>query len=353
MAPLIVLASCGRSEDAGSENNNPGSTRGSDDSQRSEKDTTPPTGPGDQEKTPQRPQPSESDTWASTDSAHGGHVVQCPDRVPVVLDFHHAMLPTTNHPAPQVNLGDSVESALDTFRSLLREFPFHEQFEGALEKVGHPYDWTLAPLPLLPNPSLIYNLPEGCTLHQAAVRQDGVLYLDPHWRDTLALSQLGMLWVHEALVQLGIDNGGGSLVTPGVRNLIATWLRIDRDPLAFANRLTKFGMRYSNSSYKPLNGNSQLRDKSTQLLVKSIRAERGADTGKVFHVARFVLFLEQSNGRAYINATCSPQSTGDMFCTGSDFSKVSQAGVFLRGGGKRLVFVDEMGQETGKVYTHN
>ena len=83
-------------------------------------------------------------------------------------------------------------------------------FERALDVVGNVDSWIDVQLNPVNDHHLTYQLPPGCKLLQAAVRQNGAQYGDSSVINRLSKGQKDLLRAHEALYYIVQVNGGNS-----------------------------------------------------------------------------------------------------------------------------------------------
>ena len=140
--------------------------------------------------------------------AHGGNVVQCQGREPVVLDYYHASLPTLGQPAPELVdfSGLSEEQTTKNVVKMIRDLyfdSFANQLEENIEKIGPMKNWIQADLKQVDDANEPYMLSASCVRKTAAVRQENVvMYGDATVINALSPAQRGLLEVHEALYLL-------------------------------------------------------------------------------------------------------------------------------------------------------
>ncbi|MGZ3662774.1 MAG: hypothetical protein ACXVCK_21940, partial [Bdellovibrionota bacterium] len=162
--------------------------------------------------------------------SHGGNVLLCPGKEPVVLDYYNAMLPAPNDPAPNVEQieGMSTQKVIRLLGNKLGSSSLGIAFEEARYLIGNIDLWALADnLVDVHDQNLEYPVPSGCTLKQAAVRQGTGVLIDSEVAKAISPAQLGILVVHELLFYMAAQNG--QMDSSGVRAAMRILMRKNVD----------------------------------------------------------------------------------------------------------------------------
>ncbi len=144
--------------------------------------------------------------WATQagQESHGGSLVLCAGKEPVVLDYYHAALPTFGNPQPNLMKieGMTIEQVIDAFRERIKNTGLLRPLNEALRALSPVNHWPLKNLDEVLDSNEPYVLPANCKRIQGAVRQKRRVFLDTNFGRRLSASQLGVLAVHEALFYL-------------------------------------------------------------------------------------------------------------------------------------------------------
>ena len=160
--------------------------------------------------------------------SHGGNVLLCPGKEPVVLDYYNAMLPAPGNPNPRVEdlTGMKAQGVVVTLGRKLDGTALGEEYHRAFALIGNTDLWAVADnLSDVHDQNLEYPIPSGCTLKQAAIRQGTGILIDSQVANTISPAQLGMLVVHEILFY--IATGNGQTDSSSVRNAVRALMRKD------------------------------------------------------------------------------------------------------------------------------
>lgn len=158
---------------------------------------------------------------------HGGDIVVCQGKDPVVLDYYHAALKGFGETTPKlVDIsGWTREEVIAFFQKQLRKYVIGWELGKALRKFGDMSQWAEADLKDVDDSDEPYFLPKDCERKQGAIRQGNQVYVDPTFVAKLSSAQQGILVVHEALFY--IANLHNVRTSVHVRELIRGVLRTD------------------------------------------------------------------------------------------------------------------------------
>lgn len=142
--------------------------------------------------------------WAGN-SAHGGDVVFCQGKEPVVLDYYQAALPTVGGKKRRLvdMTGWSEKKTLEWVDTRLAQFSgFHEILQNYVKFIGSIEDWTDTSLNDSGDSGEPYPLPKDCYKKRAAARQDNMIFGDGAVIGAISPAQRALLLVHERLYAL-------------------------------------------------------------------------------------------------------------------------------------------------------
>ena len=148
--------------------------------------------------------------FADGQESHGGNLLLCPGKEPVVLDFYNALLPAPVNTQPELERLDGLDAGtvMQLFWNKLDGSALGEEFKSADHLIGDIGNWAIADnLYDVNDRNLGYPIPGGCTLRQAAVRQGNGVLLDSETSRTISQTQLGMLILHEVLYYIATVHG--------------------------------------------------------------------------------------------------------------------------------------------------
>jgi len=167
-------------------------------------------------------------TAKAGNETHGGDLVECAGKPPVVLDHFHATLKQFGETTSQTTeiAGMSRGEVISVFREKLKPYVFATRFEEGLRQVGDLNDWIEADLKDVDDSDEPYHLPPGCERRQGAVRQGNEMYVDPTYVRKLSPAQEGMLVVHEA-IYWAATTFAKQKTSVHVRELVRNVLRLD------------------------------------------------------------------------------------------------------------------------------
>jgi len=181
--------------------------------------------------------------FAGGAESHGGQVVICPGKEPVMLDYYQATLPTQAEGKPDlVDISKmSSDDVLTLFKSRIENAgQLWGEYNNALEVLGPINTWLEGNLQFVSDSDPAYTLPQNCTLQQVAVRQDSTMYVDPTVLQQLSPAQQGILRAHEALYYVASQvNGRTSSVE--VRMVIRNLLMKNVDIVALSKTVHEMG----------------------------------------------------------------------------------------------------------------
>jgi hypothetical protein len=177
---------------------------------------------------------------------HGGDVLQCAGKAPVVLDYYHASLPSLTSPIP--NLVDidtlSADGVINIFRQRLAGTYMGDQFERAYQEIGDYTQWVLVEGLYDENDEgLPFRMPPGCSLVQAALRVGHSVYVNPEISRAITPAQLGVLVGHEIFYKLAVEKGMPSSAT--TRHMIRALLQKVHSPAQVAAAAHAMNWGYS------------------------------------------------------------------------------------------------------------
>jgi hypothetical protein len=181
--------------------------------------------------------------FAGGAESHGGQVVICPGKEPVMLDYYQATLPTQAEGKPDlVDISKmSSDDVLSLFKSRIENAgQLWGEYDNALEVLGPIDTWLEGNLQFVSDSDPAYTLPQNCTLQQVAVRQDSTMYVDPTVLQQLSPAQQGILRAHEALYYVASQvNGRTSSIE--VRMVIRNLLMKNIDIVALSKTVHEMG----------------------------------------------------------------------------------------------------------------
>ncbi len=213
----------------------------------------------------------------ANEKGNGGNTIKCKGLPMLTLDFYHASLPSVGGRAPR--LIDVEKEGL--FSHIVEIFKKYDQGEDekpnlyqwflkSMQIVPHPNYWIDSELKLTQDQNLIYKLPKGCTLHQAAVRQFGAQYGDSSIISQLSTGQLNVLRVHEILYYIMIATNPKIYDSSPIRNLLRVLLNIDSTDyeIAVAVKFFKLKLRHNYVNWV-CSGKYYLLSKDTNFIFKN------------------------------------------------------------------------------------
>ncbi len=178
--------------------------------------------------------------------AHGGDVLVCPGKAPVVLDYYYAAMPSPTN--PQGGIVDissmSAQQVINFVRRRIGNSYFGTQFERVYAMIGDISLWALAEgLEDIADDGSQVKYPMGCSLVQGAVRSGMGVYVDRQVAQQLSPSQIGILALHEVFYYLAVGQGRSTSAT--VRPAIRAILQERPKMAAFAAAVKDMGWDYS------------------------------------------------------------------------------------------------------------
>lgn len=155
--------------------------------------------------------------WAGIE-LHGGNVLVCEGKEPVLLEYYEATLGTIGGSSSAVEIpNSSVADALDFLigRFSSEGHGYQLQLRQALTVVGNVDRWISSDLKTTDDLDLPYTIPAGCEVKTAAVRtKNQIMYGNPQIISRLSNDQLALLILHEAVYL--VSNADSALPTRDV-----------------------------------------------------------------------------------------------------------------------------------------
>jgi len=161
---------------------------------------------------------------------HGGNVVVCTGKEPVVIDYYQAALTTFGGQKPDlVDISKmSKDEVIKLVTDRIHDFAqFSEQTQSVFKKLGPIESWPATDLRQVDDSNEPYILPPGCVRKTAAVRQGigdtTAMFVDPAVAGQLSPAQIGILSLHEVFYY--IASLSGQVTSENVRILMRAVLQ--------------------------------------------------------------------------------------------------------------------------------
>lgn len=166
---------------------------------------------------------------------HGGDYVICKGKENVVLDYFQAQLPNFSGEAQLVDISHmNADQVIKYFIDKFSETLAYADFERHAKTVGNYKKWVVVEeLVNQPDEDLPF-IPGDCVVSQAAVRQNGVVYISRAAIADLSPAQIGILAVHEALAEMFTKYDNATYSSAHVRTIIGEFLNIQSDLVTIA-----------------------------------------------------------------------------------------------------------------------
>jgi hypothetical protein len=105
--------------------------------------------------------------------SHGGEVIYCPNKKPVILDYFNAALkPFGEKESPAIDVeGMKTQDVVDLIQSRLEGSKVGEEFTKSLNLLGPIEKWAEADLGPVSDSETAYLVPPGCYKKTVALRQ--------------------------------------------------------------------------------------------------------------------------------------------------------------------------------------
>lgn len=166
---------------------------------------------------------------------HGGDYVICKGRENVVLDYFQAQLPNFSGEAQLVDISQmSADQVIKYFIEKFSETLAYANFERYAKTVGNYKKWVIVENLVNQDDEDLPFIPVDCTLSQAAVRQNGVVYISRKAIADLSPAQIGILAVHESLAEMFTKFDNTIYSSAHVRKIIGEMLNIQTDLVTIA-----------------------------------------------------------------------------------------------------------------------
>lgn len=181
----------------------------------------------------------------SQQETHGGDVLVCPGKSPIVLDYYYANLTSPNDPSPPVDITNfSTKEVLAYVDGVFAGSFFADSFNSNSIIIGNLSNWLEGEgLSDINDNGFGFKIPPNCNLEQAAVRVGHFVYIDKQMATRLSPAQLGVLVLHEILYKMAVDKGGTN--SSKVRNFVRAIFRKNKDYTSLGTGALDIGWRYS------------------------------------------------------------------------------------------------------------